>query len=235
MKTVLTVTNNTKTLKDRLDKFAIRIDSFDEAVSSRKRDGIFYLEEELIDTPIKSMNIINVFICDDYVNPFYDVSVTEEDAMKLFTNIYTAKDLPYCELTKDLFKRQDYDINSCEECYMKCERRLKEFERTPEINTIFQAYCEEMYEKEECDYKKAQIAIANGWPVEKNLNVFKKYALTEEELFEEFIYGDFHDFVLMAPLLKKRVPEMLSYYFKHRQIRLKEMIVFKYTDIFEDE
>lgn len=232
-KTVLAITNTTNAIKERLDKFAIKIETFDEAVSSRKRDGIFYLEDQLIDSPIKSMNVINIFVSDTDINPLYDVSVTEKEAIALLTDIYSARDLPYCELTKDLFKRRDYQINGCEECYMKCDRRLTDFERTPEINAIFEAYCRELYENEKTDFKKAQVAIAKGWPLEQNLGIFQQFALSEEELFEDFIDGDFHDFVFMAPLLKKRAPELLSYYFQHRKIRLKEVVVYKYIDAFE--
>lgn len=111
---------------------------------------------------------------------------------------------------------------------MKCDRRLQNFKRKPEINAIFQAYCEEMYENPCEDYKRVQVATAKNWPIEADIDTFRKYALTEDELFEDFIYGDFQDFILMAPLLKRRRPELLSYYYHHRQINLKELLIFKH-------
>lgn len=233
MKTLITVTNNTTSLKRHLDIFAIQVNSLEEVLSSRKRDGIFYMEDKIIDEDMNSVVVINLFIGEEKFVPQYDISLTEDIANSFISDVFHSQDLPYCELVKDIFHRQDYHVNCCNECYMKCERRLMGFERKSEINAIFNAYCEEMYEAPTEDFKRVQVAIAKGWPVEATLETFQKYALSEDELFEDFIYGDFQIFVLMAPLLHKRAPELLPYYYRHRKIGEKELYITKYTEPLE--
>ena len=62
MKTLITVTNNTTSLKRHLDLFAIQVNSLEEVLSSRKRDGIFYMEDKIIDEDMNSVVVINLFI-----------------------------------------------------------------------------------------------------------------------------------------------------------------------------
>ena len=230
MKTIITVTNATPKVKELIKNLCIENTTFDKVVSSRK-DGVFVIEDKVINDTMKTIEVINIFISEKDINPLYDISVTENEAMQLITNVYTANEIPYCELVSDLFPRQEVQCNDCSNCIHECNKRQKELTYTPEIMAIFDAYCKEIYENNTNDFKKIQIAIARDWPVDVNIETLKKYAKTEEELFENFIHGDFNDFITMSGIVKKYCPEYLHYYFHHRKLRLKELIIHKYTDI----
>lgn len=227
MKTIITITNMTQGLKTFLEKLKIETKTFEEIRSLRKRDGIYVIEETYIDRA-DSMEIINVYVSEDDFHPFYDVSVTEKEAKKLILEVKEAKELPYCEVTTFLFHRQNIECYDCKNCVHKCKVRTQKFERNEDINAIFDVYCKSIYESEVNDYKKIAIAVVKKWELEIDMEEFKK-RINEEQVFEEFIHGEFNRFVTMAPLLQEHLPEKLHYYFHHRKLSLKEILSQRYV------
>ena len=229
MKTIITVTNCTDKIEDYMKQFSIEELPFEEIVRSRERDGIFFMKEILLSEKIDSINVINLFITEDEGNPLYDISLDEEQAKELIVNVFSAKDLPYCELTADLFKKQKIQVNDCEHCFVKCDRRMQPYERNQGIDAIFEAWCREIYETHKNDFKQARVALAMHWPLEIDVETFSQCAMNKEDLFEEFLDDEFNVFVIMAPLIQRRCPQYLQYYFQIRKLPLREFLVDKFT------
>lgn len=227
MKTIITITNITPDLKILLKKLKIEIKTFEEIRSLRERDGLYVVEETYIDR-VESMEIINVYVSEDDFHPFYDVSVTEEEAKELILDVKESKEIPYCEITTHLFNRQNVKCYDCKNCVHECKVRTQKFERNEDIDAIFDLYCRSIYESEVNDYKKIAIAVAKKWELEIDTEAIEK-RINEEKIFEEFIHGEFNSFVTIAPLLNERLPEKLHYYFHHRKLSLKEILGLKYV------
>ena len=163
------------------------------------------------------------------INPAYDISLPEEKAKALISDVFSAKEIPYCELTSVLFKRQKDRVNDCVNRLVTCPHRISPYERNDAINTIYDAYCKEIYETCQNEFEGIKIALVKGWPTNADKETLQKYAMTEDELFADFIENGFNRFVFMAPLIHNSCPQFLHYYFHYRKFSLREFLVDKYT------
>ena len=105
---------------------------------------------------------------------------------------------------------------------MNCKKRKKKAERKEKIDKIFNCYCQEIYETHGNDFKKLRIAFAMNWEIDGNYDAFREY-VSEEQLFDEFIYGDFNSFKLMREIIEKRCPDLLDFYERNRRKKLSEI------------
>lgn len=230
MKTLITITNGSQNIIKIAEKLFLKKESLKEVICAKERHGYFFIENECIEKDLESIDVINILIHNEKTNPKYHLSVNEDQAKNLLFDIHSSILAPYCDFIHLELDQQKFDVNNCKECFIQCSHRMCPYERNPIINKIFNAYCKEIYDQTENEYERLTVAIAKGWLIDQNYEMLQKYALSEEELFQDFINKDFNNLSYMTSLIKKRCPETLHYYFHKRKKSLKEMIETKYIN-----